>query len=1647
MNANTKVERLLPSLYAFLSADPSLSSTVATAAASSTLNATAAHHPNSAFARNAHDGVFSAQVLADSYARWRRCILVWRRVVGNDALFLTLLLHAGCLWSPDYAAIHAARHTLAKTSAQVTTQNDANNDNNEHGASSSCSTTQQQQQQLADGGTSSSKRRGKRGFQPAAELAAHAARTAAVQAAAAEAHQRLMNACPASMWALHVLHFLCVEEIYTIPSSPGLDSNVAARRAAGARKQDEDSGGSGGDDDDDDDVNSKDSASAAGEDSENGAGTSSDSSGDDTSSDGGSNNSGSSVTIHRSSGGQRKMRKRKRVPTHRTKNTADESAKRSSQRSSGRKRVKFEDETTAAFSPSLPASPTSTTTAAAGAAPRQLAASSALLPRMSTKYRSSKKELEHNLEFSLAALRQEQAAREGDPSWQTRGGSPRDEDRHRSPTTVFPTQDAPASPAKQSLSSARAHASLLRATVSLVSEEEPLVQEVAAALVEDWLELLTPTHTTRFLSAMSTGSPPAAALDGANAGNMKSLFSSDHETTYQQQQREARHYWLSCLLKLVAFLDGVHSALREENPHLSAVMARQGITPQASEDIFTKSLPAIFNCVLVEEVLPPLSSSSSFSLTSPYAATRLWMPPPVLLLPFHLLARGSRFGVWVPAAGAPGEARAASANASAASLDDAAAVATAAAASSASAARVQGRYLSFMVDSYGLQLETRTRSPWQEEHRDTVTKSMEHDDASPLSPPSPKAEPRMDKSSSGDDFTCSRLIFGLRSTEPEVLLDERCRPWVHALLPTRNSQRTCGDSKASGSSSSSSSSAHNASSAAFTAGAAERDARDGDAQAPLRVWRCTDAATAGCPRMELYVARTLLMLPIPAQSALDSTSADPPSADYATRAASNNSNNNGKAAGTTAVPEKTTLVDGKSAGPTQLERPRRRVVGARGHYGRAALSPDEAAVRRRHPQLFRALQPLLTSGNSRRATSPQLKSRFSDGGGLSSSSSSSGGGGESTQLVLLYGVARGQEATALRHMGFTVRTGTHHGLGRSGGPAGGSAAADDSADQEDAHASAMASPSYSTSLPTDGRNSSGCRSTSGRGGGSKGGSGRLTLARDALGTTLEGLYLMARRILALKGLYATAGVAASSTSSGTNNSGEGRGKGTLHYTSSTSVAAATKDERGRRPGGKGGDSQRYGKGAVAGAEGEQAMGTERRCVVGQDTRSVAIVTPVQEREALGTVAATLVLTAILLSHQLMDELLEQSTVVLWTTELASYVLDVSLWLSRPVPRLMHADGFALALLPRPAQSLLLMVGLVATLVTREVQHADVKGSRPGAPTSPSHAPAAAATSQPWHPWWTVFRGSVLRDATLPSCLYSGVWALVAKAEEAVALAAAQARRASSAHLHTRASRKNERVDEAEGDHRGRDAGVKAEGESGGGTAREMVADASSAPPSSLVVSTHDRSASTTSGGGRLGGRERGKRLLHVPESSKSSGNDAETRPNQRASLTVGAVPGGESGRNSLRDSAHPPPQQQQQHRHHLRLFPTSSASPPACAPRWMCGPAVLDQASWTGNAASCNPAPPFACSQWLRVVSGEELFFLLETQQQQQQRQQQQPVVDAALIEKVGPGRSPAAWRAPYRVPETRSSTAAASALWLSLEATCLQWPSTERQE
>ena len=66
MNANTKVERLLPSLYAFLSADPSLSSTVATAAASSTLNATAAHHPNSAFARNAHDGVFSAQVLADS---------------------------------------------------------------------------------------------------------------------------------------------------------------------------------------------------------------------------------------------------------------------------------------------------------------------------------------------------------------------------------------------------------------------------------------------------------------------------------------------------------------------------------------------------------------------------------------------------------------------------------------------------------------------------------------------------------------------------------------------------------------------------------------------------------------------------------------------------------------------------------------------------------------------------------------------------------------------------------------------------------------------------------------------------------------------------------------------------------------------------------------------------------------------------------------------------------------------------------------------------------------------------------------------------------------------------------------------------------------------------------------------------------------------------------------------------------------------------------------------------------------------------------------------------------------------------------------------------------------------------------------------
>lgn len=171
---------------------------------------------------------------------------------------------------------------------------------------------------------------------------------------------------------------------------------------------------------------------------------------------------------------------------------------------------------------------------------------------------------------------------------------------------------------------------LCTACVAVAHPDEPLVQQTAAWLVDEWFALFSPPH--------------------------------------QQQEEEEcvaplRDYWLSCALKLAAYTDGTHSALLEENAHLQAVLARQAIGPDTAAELFHRSIPAIFCCLLRDEVSTPMQQQHKHQqgrLAKDHAATAggssgpalvgrpLLLPPPVYFLPFHSLAKGSRVSTWVP---------------------------------------------------------------------------------------------------------------------------------------------------------------------------------------------------------------------------------------------------------------------------------------------------------------------------------------------------------------------------------------------------------------------------------------------------------------------------------------------------------------------------------------------------------------------------------------------------------------------------------------------------------------------------------------------------------------------------------------------------------------------------------------------------------------------------------------------------------------------------------------------------------------------------------------------------------------------------------------------------------------------------------------
>ncbi|TPP44259.1 hypothetical protein CGC20_23910 [Leishmania donovani] len=1313
MSASGSLEKLLPSLYEFLSVHPS--DACAPSSAAPTQRSGAGLYPGGS-SGSRHTNVTSPSaicassigpelscaspdVVAESYARWRRCITVWRRVIGNDSVFLTVLLHAGCLWCPNYTALHRARRDIATRAEQQRRLAQAASVSGgdvlafEAGNAAAAASEQGGNVMLrwatptADAPRSTPvKRRGKRGGKAAAEAAAHSVRALA---AAAESHAELAAVCPASVWALHVLHFLRVEEVYAVPCSSTAKSE---RQGATTRTNSAPSSCASWSPDGD-----------SGDSSENELSITSCSSRISRS---GSHDSHSSVESERAVGDQTSDAAEGRIVSREKRSGA------SGRNDSHKKRRRPDgDPAREARSP-------------CSASRMQWATSSSLLPKLSNKESGGGgvKHLGSTLAAVLSVLQQQEqhraSARRRDGSADDGAEGGDEEMRHGNSkdfgTTGCSTRDSGNGALNAAYATAaQKHALLLRATITLVSEEEPLVQKVATALVNEWLDLVSvqaptpqsrgtaadaPTTVKDEETAFSDSSAILGTVGGARSARRRrtaltgSRSSSCTDTPEQALRHrrvcDARHYWLSCVLKMVAYLDGVHSALREENTHIGAVLARQGIAPQDAEDTFTKSLPAIVNCALVEEVLHsaaaglPASQARAFSawaapslLASARAAStaRLWMPPPVLLLPFHLIGRGSVFGVWLPPS-------AASAGGS-----------TGHPPAARTPTRAQGCFVPCVVDSHGLHLGMEplcgcgthepASKPGGEEHgagvaalqawkREPVGVSAQEAASRPFHP---ERSPRH-----------RRLGFAVRCAESESLLERRYLASLEHLLPILR--------------------VPDVASQLATDGGLRSD--QPERQPSLRWWPCMLSETAGSPRMDVYVARTLLMLPIPAQSTLDSSTDHAASAtrvDSGARAGA--CTLDGAHHAETRTKNLSGVLASSSAAVGAGKRPR-------GSFTRGLTrSAEEQAVRHQHPLLYHAMRAHL------RADKVLYKacSDVSENG--------------VAELVLLYGDPRGEEATALRQMGFTVHTGSHQRLGRSG--------------------AAFARRTGSSAVS----------SVTGLSGGASGGSGRLTLARDALGTTLEGMYLVARRVLGLQGLFVSS--ASAFTTPATAAPAEARvgGKGCP----STTGAAAFEDEGGP-------------------------------CDLAKGTAATSVAAfPVcaqTEREALGTVAATLALTCLVLSHSLLDDLLEQPSVVLLTTELASFVLDVSLLMPRPVPRLLKADGFALALLLQPAQSLLLMVGLAATLVTREVHMvaASHRGGEAGSGSGGGRGRGAGGTSsasksvaQQWHPWWSAFRAAVLRDTELPSCLYSGIWPIVESAEGSLATFAAEVRRGTSSN--------------------------------------------------------------------------------------------------------------------------------------------------------------------------------------------------------------------------------------------------------------------------
>ncbi|RNF09089.1 hypothetical protein TraAM80_02521 [Trypanosoma rangeli] len=262
----------------------------------------------------------------------------------------------------------------------------------------------------------------------------------------------------------------------------------------------------------------------------------------------------------------------------------------------------------------------------------------------------------------------------------------------------------------------------------------------------------------------------------------------------------------------------------------------------------------------------------------------------------------------------------------------------------------------------------------------------------------------------------------------------------------------------------------------------------------------------------------------------------------------------------------------------------------------------------------------------------------------------------------------------------------------------------------------------------------------------------ITAQRDPLATIVFALATTARRLIGCRGLFLEPPCKPSlPTAAAVHNADTGAEDG---------VGGKGKHARGPRDVG-GETTQRRAWGT---ADETHSTAADR-----VSTGALAALHTVEEElECLTECAIHLFLEAMLLCRALSSEVVPQ--IDAWAMEVASNAVDLALATPQPVSRHLHAVGYVLCLVPHPHQSLLVTVGLFATLAQRQREgnkssinagHA-IGGHVGGGEKERMRHGNVASTG-----WWDVFKVCVLKDAVIPGQLCSGTWELVERVERSL----------------------------------------------------------------------------------------------------------------------------------------------------------------------------------------------------------------------------------------------------------------------------------------